>query len=277
MLSILKVIMVLNLTLKDLQRSSPAKLSKLGQSLKEQFGVDLPPPESLFKSGEWTIQVVREDLSQYENTLTKAGIPIVVKSPDTSAFSNFFNGYTQGLQRCIDALNIEDLEEIIEDILRAREAKRTIYIFGNGGSASTASHFANDFSKDRFNRRDKLFKIICLNDCVPLMTALANDEGYENVFSSQLNNHLEPGDLVIAISSSGNSKNIIKALEVANERGAKTWSWVGFDGGEAQKVSKRHLYIPSKKGQYGFMEDITLVITHMLSVYLQEQDRAELK
>ncbi len=79
------------------------------------------------------------------------------------------------------------------------------------------------------------------------MTALANDQGYEDVFSAQLNNLLEPDDLVIAISSSGNSPNIIKALKLANARSAKTWTWVGFDGGEAQEVSKRHIYIPSKK------------------------------
>jgi D-sedoheptulose 7-phosphate isomerase len=116
--------------------------------------------------------------------------------------------------------------------------------------------------------------VVCLNDCIPLLTALANDEGYQNVFSAQLNNHVESGDLVIAISSSGNSPNVIKAIEVAKERGAKTWSWVGFDGGELMRKSDCQIYIPSKKGQYGFMEDITLVITHMLSVFIQEQDVA---
>ena len=272
----------LNLTLKGLDRHSVDSLSVLGANLKVQFGIDLPSPHNLIKKGEFTIEVFKENIPQFEYVLAQAGIPIVVsqapqRQQQKSPFVNFFEDYKAGLQRSIDTLDTLDIEDLIRDLAETRANRGTVYIFGNGGSASTASHFANDFSKDRFKEYSKLFKVICLNDCVPSMTALANDQGYEDVFSAQLNNLLEPDDLVIAISSSGNSPNIIKALDLANRRSAKTWAWVGFDGGEAQKIAQRHIYIPSKKGQYGFMEDVSLAITHMLSVYFQEQDRASLK
>lgn len=266
--------MALNLTLKGLDQHSKASLSVLWSSLKEQFVVELPELTALPQSGDCTIAVRAEDLSNFTNILANAGIPIVVLSQEEacSSFENFFEKYSTNLSRCVAGLNTADLEELVQDLISARAARRTIYIFGNGGSASTASHFANDFSKDRFGKFEKLFKVVCLNDSIPWMTALSNDEGYKNVFSGQLNNLLEPGDIVIAISSSGNSPNIIEALKLANQRAAKTWAWVGFDRGESQQLAQRHIYIPSKKGQYGFMEDISLIITHMLSVYLQEQD-----
>lgn len=271
--------MSLNLTLKGLDQHSAATLSALGSNLKEQFGIELPSVESLRVSGECTLAVLAQDISSFSHLLAKAGIPLIVSSigEEPSQFESFFVNYRKGLVRSLDSINLSDVEDLVRDLAEARKNRRTVYIFGNGGSASTASHFANDLSKDRFKVRSKLFKVVCLNDSIPWITALANDEGYENVFSGQLNNLVEPGDVVIAISSSGNSSNIIKALKLAHEGGAKTWTWVGFDGGEAKKLAQRHIYIPSKNGQYGLMEDLSLVLSHMISIYFLEQDTLELE
>ncbi len=186
---------------------------------------------------------------------------------------SFYQKYVEGIQRSLNAIDLDDLKDFVDDLIKVRESGNTIYIFGNGGSAATASHFANDFSKNRFKQKDLLFKVVCLNDCVPLMTALANDCGYDQVFAAQLENLVVPGDLVIGISSSGNSPNIVNAFDVANKNGARTWAWVGFEGGKAMEKANRSVYMLSKKGQYGFMEDVSMILNHAVCIFIEEQDK----
>ena len=126
---------------------------------------------------------------------------------------------------------MDEVELLVNRILAAREEKRQIFFFGNGGSAAIASHIVTDLAKDRFEDENALFRVQSLNDNVSWFSATANDFGYEKVFVSQLKNLLQPEDLVIAISSSGNSPNVVKAIEFANQKGAETWGIVGFDSG----------------------------------------------
>lgn len=194
------------------------------------------------------------------------------KKNTQSSFKKFFEKYTNGVIESLKALDVTVLEQLVNDLMAARADDRQIFIIGNGGSAATASHMANDFAKERFDDERSLFRVMSLTDNVSLLTATANDFGYDSIFLNQLKSLMRPGDLVIAISSSGNSESIIKAVDYANRKGAKTWGVVGFGGGKLKDHAQALIDIPSKRGQYGYMEDVTSIINHLLSVYIYEQD-----
>jgi D-sedoheptulose 7-phosphate isomerase len=159
-------------------------------------------------------------------------------------------------------------EEIVSALVKARDSGKRVYICGNGGSASTASHMASDLNKGS-NRKDaRRFKAVALTDNVPAMLAWANDASYDDIFVEQLRNHLEKGDVVIGISGSGNSSNVLKALHYANDEGALTIGLTGFDGGKIAQVAKIFYVAPNHTMQQ--IEDIHLVIEHMLSIILRD-------
>lgn len=215
-------------------------------------------------------KVIEVELDYFRHN-KKSSLP---ERKEESFFSKFYFKYTSKLLHILSQVDVNSIEDLVEDIILARENNKQIFIFGNGGSASTASHMANDFSKPRFEDENTLFRFICLNDNISTLTATANDFGFDNIFSVQLKNLLQKDDLVIAISSSGNSVNVINAIEVANAKGAKTYGIVGFDGGKLIRTAQKSLYIPTKVGQYGYMEDVTLILNHIMSVYIYERDRA---
>ena len=158
--------------------------------------------------------------------------------------------------------------EIVSVLMEARDSGRRVYVLGNGGSASTASHMASDLNKGA-NRKDApRFKAVALTENTPLMLAWANDSSYEDVFVEQLRNHLEPNDVVICISGSGNSVNILKAAEYANSKGAATIGLTGFDGGKLSKIARVSYIVPCQCMQQ--VEDIHLLIEHMLSLILRD-------
>jgi D-sedoheptulose 7-phosphate isomerase len=158
--------------------------------------------------------------------------------------------------------------EIVGELLRARDSGKRIYIMGNGGSASTASHMASDLNKGA-NRKDATrFKAIALTDNIPAMLAWANDSTYDDVFLEQLSNHVEKGDVVIGISGSGNSINVLKAIEHANRVGAVTIGLTGFDGGALKKICRISYVVPNACMQQ--VEDVHLLIEHMLSMILRD-------
>ena len=161
-------------------------------------------------------------------------------------------------------LNIDAiaLREAVGVLLEAIQNQKTIYCFGNGGSASTASHFANDFNKILNSAVDNKFQFICLNDNIATIMAIANDISYEDVFSYQLQGRLKPGDVVIAISGSGNSKNIIKAVEYAWACGNTVIGLTGFDGGRLKQLANINLHVPINNMQ--ITEDIHLLFNHLL-------------
>jgi D-sedoheptulose 7-phosphate isomerase len=132
---------------------------------------------------------------------------------------------------------------------------------GNGGSAATASHFVCDFNKGLSYGRERKYKFLCLNDNVPALMAYANDVGYDAVFVEQLKNFLQVGDLVIGISGSGNSANVVKAVEYANAHGAVTLALVGYDGGQLKRVAKHCVHVDIADMQ--IVEDLHMILDHM--------------
>ena len=140
--------------------------------------------------------------------------------------------YFKREQEVINNLDFEAITDAVYAIKEAYEREATIYVFGNGGSAATASHFVCDFNKGICEKLDKKFNLICLSDNTPIVTAIANDISYDDVFYFQLKNKLKPDDLILAISGSGNSKNVIKAVEYAKDVGTKIVGLTGYSGGK---------------------------------------------
>lgn len=170
--------------------------------------------------------------------------------------------YFDNLKSVIASLKIEEIVLTMEAIEQAFYRNANIYIFGNGGSAAIASHFVCDFNKGMCENLEMKFRVICLNDNIPIITAIANDYSYEDIFYRQLVGKLLPSDLVIAISGSGNSKNIIKAVDYAKQISCKVLGITGFDGGELYQKSDYNLHVPVKDMQ--MTEDIHIIFDHMI-------------
>jgi D-sedoheptulose 7-phosphate isomerase len=176
-------------------------------------------------------------------------------------------GYFSELKETIDRMNVEDIDAVLNLLVDALHNDRKIFIMGNGGSASTASHFVCDFNKGLSGVFKKRFRLICLNDNIPSVLAYANDDGYETVFVEQLKNFFESGDLVIGISGSGNSKNVLNAVRFANENGGVTIGISGYSGGELKKISKYNIHVPINNMQ--ITEDIHMMLDHMMMTVLK--------
>jgi len=162
----------------------------------------------------------------------------------------------------IKALDFDAVEKAVEAIKSAYERNAMIYIFGNGGSAATSSHFICDFNKGISESLDKKFNLVCLNDNTPIVMAIANDISYDDVFYFQLVNKLKPTDLVIAVSGSGNSKNVIKAVEYAKQLGCKVIGMTGFSGGKLMELADYHMHVAIDDMQ--ITEDIHMSFDHMM-------------
>ena len=166
----------------------------------------------------------------------------------------------------IQKLDVEQINRALNLLLTAFENGNTVYIFGNGGSSATASHYQNDFNKGVSEHTEKKFNFLCLNDNVATVMAVANDIGFEEVFRFQLRGHLKPGDVVMAISGSGNSRNVINAVEYAKEQGNQVIGLTGFDGGMLKRLSDVSLHAPINSMQV--TEDIHMIFDHlMMSVF----------
>ena len=176
-----------------------------------------------------------------------------------SLISDYINLETKVINK-LDQKQIKNLLEVLDDALKTN---KNIYVFGNGGSGSTASHLYNDFAKAIFKETDKKFRIYCLNDNIPSLLAVANDIGYEEVFRYQLKRYgISSNDVIIALSGSGNSKNIINAVSYAKDNGATIIGLTGFDGGKLKKLSDYSL--DTNINDMRITEDIHLIINHLL-------------
>ncbi|MEY8524450.1 SIS domain-containing protein [bacterium 1XD8-76] len=165
-------------------------------------------------------------------------------------------------------LDTEAVQKVVKAFEEAYERESAIYVFGNGGSAGTASHMANDFNKGISEYTEKKFRFQCLNDNIPTMLAVANDIGYDDVFSFQLKNKVKEKDLVIGISGSGNSENVIRALDCAKEQGAITMGIVGYHGGKVADIADIVFHVPLCNMQ--IVEDVHMILNHMvMSVVMQ--------
>ena len=171
--------------------------------------------------------------------------------------------YLETLKRTVNNLNTSEINQFLNLLCEARENGRQIFIMGNGGSAATASHFATDFNKGASYGIDNLkrFKFICLNDNVSTMMAYANDTAYSEIFVEQLKNFFNPGDLVIGISGSGNSENVIKAIEFAGTNGGITVGLCGYNGGKLKKAAAYSVHINIDDMQ--IVEDLHMMLDHL--------------
>jgi D-sedoheptulose 7-phosphate isomerase len=186
----------------------------------------------------------------------------------------FAKGYIAYLTTVLARLDENAIAAFIDVLVDARHRGAHIFFVGNGGSAATASHFANDIAIGS-RSLNKPFRALSLTDNVALMTAVANDFGYDEVFVAQLKLYMKPGDVVVAISASGNSPNVLKAVEYANAHGAVSVGLTGFDGGQLKRIAKLGVHVATAKGEYGPTEDAHMVLDHLIGAFLIELCRTE--
>ncbi len=180
----------------------------------------------------------------------------------------FAREYVERLIAILRGLDFGAVGRVIDLFLDVRAKGNTIYFLGNGGSAATACHFANDFGFCASPEGHTPFRCLSLTANSAFITCLANDIGYENIFSWQLRNLMKPGDVVVGISASGNSPNAIKALEYAELNGGIPVAIVGFDGGRMKEIAQYVVHVETDKGEYGPVEDVHMVLDHLITKYL---------
>jgi D-sedoheptulose 7-phosphate isomerase len=186
---------------------------------------------------------------------------------NSDSIQKYCQSYFKYLNEVLISISLSEIEQFIATLLKARDQGAKIYFIGNGGSAATASHFANDIAIGT-REYDKPFKVISLCDNNAILTAISNDDGFDSVFSQQLQVLLNKGDVVVAISASGNSVNLLKAFDVAKQKGATTVGLSAFDGGKLKIEADISVHVPTGKSEYGPAEDAHMVLDHLVSNYL---------
>jgi len=179
----------------------------------------------------------------------------------------FSKSYFEYLGIVLSNISLNEIESFVKLILDARDRGSTIFFIGNGGSAATASHFANDIAIGT-RTYEKPFRAISLCDNQSVITAIANDDGYEKIFSQQLKILLKKQDVVVAISASGNSPNLIDAIGTAKKMSAITVGISAFDGGKMKEIVDFSVHVPTEKGEYGPAEDAHMILDHLVGNYL---------
>ena len=192
---------------------------------------------------------------------------------DVETFSKSYFDY---LSRIFKQINLKDIEIFANQLIQARNSSANIFFIGNGGSASTASHFANDIAVGTKSLQ-KQFKATSLTDNQAIITAIGNDFGYEFIFVKQLQIYAKKNDLLVSISASGNSENLVNAIKYCNSEGIRTLSLTSFDGGILKRISNFNLHIPTDIGEYGPAEDIHMIIAGLIGSYLIRYVKNEIK
>jgi D-sedoheptulose 7-phosphate isomerase len=186
----------------------------------------------------------------------------------SASMKDYFRGYFKHVNDVLLNLDLNDIDGVVECFLTARKNKKTIFFAGNGGSAATASHFAQDLGEVGRKSNKPGFKTLSLTDNVSLISAVGNDYGYDKIFTIQLFEWFSAGDVLVAISASGNSPNIINAVEQVKEAGGKTVGLVGFDGGKMKNLCDHVIHVKTDIGEYGPVEDVHLIMDHLITSYL---------
>ena len=177
-------------------------------------------------------------------------------------FIDEINAYYEREKKAIDSLDRKEINEAMNALMAAYDRGATVYVMGNGGSSATASHMVCDFNKGTCYELDKKFKFVCLNDNIPILMAIANDDSFENVFVYQLKDRLKKEDVVLAISGSGNSHNVIKAVDYAKEVGATVIGVTGYSGGKLRQKADYFLHVPVDDMQ--ITEDLHMGFDHLI-------------
>ena len=180
---------------------------------------------------------------------------------------NFITNYISKLTTLLENTDIESITSILLKLEEMHSNNGKLYLIGNGGSAATASHMANDLSVGLKLREIRNFNVESLSDNSSICTAIANDIGYENIFYAQLKNKITKNDVLIAISCSGNSGNIIKAVEYSKKIGSTIIGMTGFEGGKLKEISNINFHINTNKGEYGLVEDMHMILDHIIYSY----------
>jgi D-sedoheptulose 7-phosphate isomerase len=183
----------------------------------------------------------------------------------TNEIRSVIENYLPAFERLLKGVDHGAIERISRRLCAARENGATIYVAGNGGSAAIASHWVNDLGKATKRAGSPPVRVMSLSDNVSWLTALANDEGYERVFAGQLENFAKKGDVLVVISSSGNSSNLLRAVELARTRGVTIVGLLGFDGGALKPLTDDYLLVSTAKGSYGLVEPMHEMICHLLT------------
>jgi D-sedoheptulose 7-phosphate isomerase len=192
---------------------------------------------------------------------------------ESLSINDYSKSYIDYLTSVLNSIALSDIEKFVEVLLEARERGSSIFFIGNGGSAATASHFANDIAIGT-RISEKPFRAISLCDNQAVITAIANDDGYEEIFSQQLQVLLKKQDVVIGISASGNSPNLLKAIDTSKKLSAITVGISAFDGGKMREMVDVSLHVPTEKGEYGPAEDAHMILDHLVSNYLMRLVRS---
>jgi D-sedoheptulose 7-phosphate isomerase len=187
-----------------------------------------------------------------------------VSNPSKQLAAEWLRDFVELLQR----VDLEAVARVYETLRRARDHGATVYLAGNGGSAATAAHWVNDLGKGAKQPNRSPLRVMNLSDNVSWLTALANDEGYERVFSGQLENFAKANDVLVVLSASGNSPNLLRAVELARARQLKTVGLLGFDGGALKNMVDEVLLLPTPKGAYGLVESGHDLFCHILTACL---------
>ena len=194
---------------------------------------------------------------------------------ETESPEAFVRGYFGYLAELLGRFEIQPIVDFINELENARSRGATIFIAGNGGSAATASHMANDIGVDLMKKGnpDRPFRAMSLTDNASVMTAIANDSGYENIFVNQLRIHYRPDDMLVAISASGNSPNVVEAAQWVREHGGRIVTITGFDGGKLKAMADIAIHVSTPKDEFGPVEDLHMIVDHVVANWLVH-DRA---
>jgi len=185
--------------------------------------------------------------------------PVISTSPEAS---DVISMHFANVRRMLAEVQVYAVQRLVEIFREARDRGSFIYIAGNGGSSSTASHWVNDLGKATKRSGRRPLKVMCLSDNMSWFSALSNDEGYERAFSGQLENFATPGDVLTCISASGNSPNLVRAVELARRRKLTTVALLGFDGGVLKGLVDEPVCVETEKGSYELVEDVHSAICH---------------
>ena len=176
--------------------------------------------------------------------------------------------YFERLRQVLNGIDHSEIDRFVDLLLQARRSGRNIFFAGNGGSAATSSHFANDLSIGTRQQKNP-FKVISLVDNVATLSAIGNDYGYDQIFARQIKVYGQSDDLLVGISASGNSPNLLRAFEAGRKIGLITVSITAFDGGKLKELADHSVHVPTNAGEYGPAEDAHLILDHLITYYFQ--------
>lgn len=185
-------------------------------------------------------------------------------------FKRALAAYIEQEIETLKKLNIENVNTVMNVLETARNGEKNIFVCGNGGSAATASHFAADFNKGINEKLALKYNLECLSDNTPLLMAIANDISYDEIFTYPLKNKMKPGDIIIGISGSGNSSNVVRAFEFAKQQGGITIALVGYDGGKLKELADHYIHVNVNNMQIA--EDIHMILDHLMMYVLVNSD-----